>query len=272
MVEQDGGPWEALGRGSFVLRSSAARALVNIGLVVGSERALVIDTGCGPRHAAEILNAVRAVTTLPLVVANTHAHWDHFFGNAVFRAEGATRDGAEYSSSKHDGATQFWAHAAAARAMAETGESQRVFVDGPEPEMAAGYGVGTEIVVPEYLVGSHLIGGAASFGTAPDGTGAVLDLGGISVDLFTLGRGHTDGDLMVGAPGVLFTGDVVEEGAEPSFEDSHPTEWTAVLRHLAGMGGEYPIMIPGHGRPVDAAFAATMADSMARSGPHRHPQ
>lgn len=78
-------PWRVLGDGSFVLSSNAARALVNIGLVVGSERALVIDTGCGPRHATEILTAVRAVTALPLVVANTHAHWDHFFGNAVFR-------------------------------------------------------------------------------------------------------------------------------------------------------------------------------------------
>ncbi|MDJ0312772.1 MBL fold metallo-hydrolase [Arthrobacter sp. H35-D1] len=266
-MQQDAGPWEALGRGSFVLRSSAARALVNIGLVVGSERALVIDTGCGPRHAAEILTAVRAVTTLPLVVANTHAHWDHFFGNAVFRAEGATRDGAKYNSSKHDGGPDFWAHAAAARAMAETAESQRVFVDGPEPEMAAGDGVGTEIVAP-----THLLGSEGSAGVAQTGTPVVLDLGGISVELFTLGRGHTDGDLMVGAPGVLFTGDVVEEGAEPSFEDSHPAEWIAVLRRLAGMGAQYPVMIPGHGRPVDAAFAAAMADTMERGGPHRHPR
>lgn len=265
MVQLEAGAWEVLGGASLVLRSSAARALVNIGLVVGSERALVIDTGCGPRHAAEILAAVRTVTALPLVVVNTHAHWDHFFGNAVFRAEGAARAGA-----KHDGATQFWAHAAAARAMTETGESQRVFVDGPEPEMAAGDGVGTEIVVPAHLVGSQLVGGAAWGGTRQNETRAVLELGGLSVDLFTLGRGHTDGDLMVGAPGVLFTGDVLEEGAEPSFEDSHPAEWVAVLRRLASMGAEYPVMIPGHGRPVDAVFAATMADTMETGGPDKH--
>ena len=237
MVQQDAGPWEALGRGSFVLRSSAARALVNIGLVVGSERALVIDTGCGPRHAAEILTAVRAVTTLPLVVANTHAHWDHFFGNAVFRGEGAGRRGG----------TEFWAHAAAARGMAETGESQRAEVAGPEPEMAAGSGPGTDIVLPTRLIRSNP---------------AQLDLGGLRVELFSLGRGHTDGDLMVGAPGVLFAGDVLEEGADPQYEGSFPNEWAAVLRKLARMGARYPVMVPGHGRPVDAGFAAALAGTV----------
>lgn len=253
--------WQVLGGGSFVLRSSAARALVNIGLVVGSERALVIDTGCGPRHGAEILAAVRAVTALPLVVVNTHAHWDHFFGNAVFRQDGVNLLEAQHEGEGHRGGPAFWAHAAAARAMAESGESQRVFVGGPEPEMAAGVGVGTGIVLPSRLVGER---------SAADGrleTSVALDLGGISVDLFTLGRGHTDGDLMVGAAGVLFAGDVLEEGAQPSFEDSYPAEWIAVLRRLAGMGGKYPVMIPGHGRPVDATFAAAMADIMEKGGP-----
>ncbi|MDO5752961.1 MBL fold metallo-hydrolase [Arthrobacter sp.] len=261
MVGQDRDDWQALGGGSFVLRSSAARALVNIGLVVGSERALVIDTGCGPRHGAEILAAVRAVTALPLVVVNTHAHWDHFFGNAVFRQDGANPSAAQHDGERHRGGPDFWAHAAAARVIAGTGESQRVFVGGPEPEMAAGVGAGTEIVVPSLLVGER---------PGADGrveTSVELDLGGIVVDLFTLGRGHTDGDLMVGAPGVLFAGDVLEEGAPPSFDDSYPAEWVAVLRRLAGMGGKYPVMIPGHGRPVDATFAAAMADIMETGGP-----
>lgn len=229
--------WQDLGGGSFVLPSPAERVLVNIGLVVGSERALVIDTGCGPRHGTDILAAVRLITPLPLLVANTHAHWDHFFGNAIF---------------KHDGASEFWAHAAAARAIAETGESQRVAVAAVEPEMAAGAGPGTEIVPPTRLVRDRTVG---------------LDLGGIGVQLFSLGRGHTGGDLMVGAPGVLFAGDVLEEGAEPQFEDAFPDEWIAVLGKLSGMGERYPVMVPGHGCPVGAAFAAAMAGRMESSHP-----
>ncbi len=227
--------WQDLGGGCFVLPSSAARALVNIGLVVGSERALVVDTGCGPRHAAEILSAVRAVTRLPLVVVNTHAHWDHFFGNATFNAAGVT---------------EFWAHAAATLTMAETGEWQRQFVIGPEPDMAEGIAPGTEIMLPTHQVSEETV---------------VLDLGGVEVTLFTLGRGHSNGDLMVGAPGVLFTGDVVEEGADPDYEDAYPAEWVTVLHRLAAMGGTYPVMVPGHGRPVNAAFAASMAEVVAAS-------
>lgn len=224
--------WQDLGGGSHVLASAVDRALVNIGLVVGMDRALVVDTGCGPIHAAEILAAVRSVTQLPLVVANTHAHWDHFFGNAVF---------------KHDGVTEFWAHAEAARAMAETGELQRQAVAGVEPGMAAGEGATTEIVLPTHVV---------------DEEPATLDLGGLAVRLFTVGPAHTGGDLMVGAPGVLFAGDVLEEGAEPQFEDADAAGWIRVLRTLTTIGGEYPVMVPGHGRAVTAAFAAQMADSM----------
>lgn len=234
MAEQRPGPaldgtWQDLGGGSFVLASSAARALVNIGLVVGRERALLVDTGCGPRHAAEILAALRALTELPLLVVNTHAHWDHFFGNAAFRDAGTTT---------------IWAHAAAARAMELTGESQRAEVAGAEPDMAAGRGPGTDIVLPTHLVHAEPV---------------VLDLGGPVVELFSLGRGHTDGDLMVGAPGVLFAGDVLEEGAEPQFDDAHPQEWASVLRRLGTLGARYPVMVPGHGRPVDASFAAALA-------------
>ncbi|RAN71839.1 hypothetical protein B5P43_33450 [Bacillus sp. SRB_336] len=224
--------WQHLGGGSHVMRSSAARALVNIGLVVGSERAVVVDTGCGPRHGAEILAAVRAMTELPLVVANTHAHWDHFFGNSVFR---------------NHGATDFWAHAAAARGIAATGEAQRKSVSGVEPEMAAGEGPGTDLVLPTRVVQLEPV---------------TLDLGNLSVTLFALGPAHTDGDLMVGAPGVLFTGDVLEEGADPQFEDADREGWIRALRKLAGMGREYPVMVPGHGNPVTAAFAARMADAM----------
>lgn len=239
--------WLDLGGGSHVLPSSADRALVNIGLVIGTGRALLVDTGTGPRHAAEILAAVRTLTPLPLTVVNTHAHWDHFFGNAFFAAEGAKRAGdapPAAGDAKYDGGTQFWAHAAAVRGMRMMGESQRVAVEGLEPEMAAGAGPCTEMVLPTHLVRDEPVH---------------LDLGGVVVELFSMGRGHTDGDLMVGAPGVLFAGDVLEEGAEPQFEDAFPAEWAAVLLQLARMGKQYPVMVPGHGRPVDAAFAARLA-------------
>lgn len=93
---------------------------LNSGLVVGSSRALVIDTGAGPRQGREILEAVRTVTQLPLVVLNTHAHYDHYMGNAVFERAGVT---------------EFWSHRDAAAAIGTHGDFQRSFVGVLEPEM-----------------------------------------------------------------------------------------------------------------------------------------
>ena len=54
---------------------------VNSTLVIGSEVAAVVDTLATDAQAGELLTAVRAVTSLPLVVINTHHHFDHCFGN-----------------------------------------------------------------------------------------------------------------------------------------------------------------------------------------------
>jgi glyoxylase-like metal-dependent hydrolase (beta-lactamase superfamily II) len=45
---------------------------------------LVVDTRVSPREGHELARAVRAVTTLPWTIANTHAHLDHVLGNSAF--------------------------------------------------------------------------------------------------------------------------------------------------------------------------------------------
>ncbi|MBI3731992.1 MAG: MBL fold metallo-hydrolase [Chloroflexi bacterium] len=43
-------------------------------LVAGRERAALIDTGLG---IGDMSAEVRRITSLPVIVVNTHAHWDH---------------------------------------------------------------------------------------------------------------------------------------------------------------------------------------------------
>lgn len=63
---------------------------VNVGLVAGDAGLVVIDTNSSAALGAETLAAVRRVSGAPLVAAvNTHAHFDHVLGNAVFTAAGA---------------------------------------------------------------------------------------------------------------------------------------------------------------------------------------
>jgi glyoxylase-like metal-dependent hydrolase (beta-lactamase superfamily II) len=58
---------------------------VNVGLVVGPERAWLIDCGSSPAQGESIRAAAAAVSDRPLAgVALTHGHWDHSFGLAAF--------------------------------------------------------------------------------------------------------------------------------------------------------------------------------------------
>jgi glyoxylase-like metal-dependent hydrolase (beta-lactamase superfamily II) len=222
--------WLEVGANNYVLVTEGS--LLNTGLIVGSERAMVIDTGCGPRQGREILNAVREKTQLPLVVVNTHAHYDHFFGNAVFGEAGVT---------------EFWGHQNCAIEIDEHGDLQRRFVGTLEPEMSAGEGQNVELVVPNAIVKDQPV---------------LVDLGRMTATLFYLGRGHTDGDLLVGTPSALFVGDLVEQGAHPSFEDSYPEEWADALRHISALRHRYEFLIPGHGKPCSDQSVKTMADTM----------
>lgn len=197
---------------------------VNAGLVIGRQRAAVIDSGAGPVEASELYAAVRELTDLPLVLINTHAHGDHFFGNAYFRAQGV-----------HD----IWAHAAAAATIASPGADQRDLVSRVDPAMAAARGPHTTIVAPNRTVGNEPV---------------KLDLGGAVIVLFHLGPAHTDGDLLVGSGSALFAGDLVEEGAPPQFEDSFPRSWARALERIIAHAERYPIVVPGHGQPVGVDF------------------
>jgi glyoxylase-like metal-dependent hydrolase (beta-lactamase superfamily II) len=58
---------------------------LNVGLVVGTEGALVIDTRATTEQASELLAHIRELTDAPVRwVVNTHAHFDHVVGNSVF--------------------------------------------------------------------------------------------------------------------------------------------------------------------------------------------
>ena len=51
-------------------------------LLLGTERAVLIDTGLG---VANIKSVVDSITSLPILVITTHVHWDHIGGHKYFR-------------------------------------------------------------------------------------------------------------------------------------------------------------------------------------------
>ena len=66
------------------------RNITNSSFVIGDRSVAVIDTQVNAPSAAELLRLLRTVTDKPIeVVINTHYHWDHTNGNALFKKEGA---------------------------------------------------------------------------------------------------------------------------------------------------------------------------------------
>lgn len=209
---------------------------VNATLVVGDGEALLVDTLSTDPQARELAEAIRAVTTYPLTIVNTHHHFDHCFGNAVLA----------------HGGRPIWAHAEAAALLAERAERLRrqwyeQWVP-TDPVLAAGIAE-VRVVPPNRTVRRE----------------AALTVGGRPVLLRHLGRGHTAGDLVVQVPDadLLVAGDLVEQGAPPSFEDSYPLEWPDTLHEVLHLLGPATVVVPGHGAVVDRAFVAGQEQALA---------
>lgn len=220
-------PWREIADRVFIRRFAFFDQ--TIGVVVGRDRVLVIDTRSTLVQARELLDDLRQVSRLPHVVLNTHAHFDHVLGNSAFRP------------------CEIWGEDGCARFMRELGPERRARVAGQMPEIAAD------------LLASPV--------DPPDRTfdrEAALDLGERRVDLRFLGRGHTDHDVVALVPDaeVLFAGDLVEEGAPPSFGDAFPLDWPATLGHLLDAAGE-GLVVPGHGEVVDRDFVASQLGEIA---------
>ena len=202
---------------------------VNASLIVGGEVAVVVDTLSTDAQAGELLEAVRAVTDLPLVLVNTHHHFDHCFGNGVLAAASP--------------GASIWAHEAAAAELRDEGPRwQRAWYEewaAREPELAAGMAA-VEIVPPNRTL--HIE--------------STMDIGGRVLELRHLGRGHTEGDLLVLVPDAdaVFAGDLVEQGAPPSFGDSYPLDWPETVAALLHLISRTTTVVPGHGDVVDVDF------------------
>jgi glyoxylase-like metal-dependent hydrolase (beta-lactamase superfamily II) len=210
----------------FVLRYPVLD--VNVTLVLGDERALLVDTLATTAQARELAAAVNALTDRPLVVLNTHHHFDHCFGNAVFTGAPVYAHPETIAFLAAADPTDLWREWAPTHA-----------------------GLDGLLATPVRLPDRHVV------------HEETVDLGGRTVVLRHPGRGHTAGDVVAHVPdaAVVVAGDLVEESGPPQFEDAYPLEWPEAVAALLSLGPR--IVVPGHGAVCDAAFVRGQHDELA---------
>jgi len=184
--------------------------------LVTDDGVLVIDSRQHPKRAEELLAAIRKTTDKPIrYVINTHAHGDHYFGNPVFKREGATfiahRDTQRMMQAHHG-----------AEMKRRTGYFKQTQFDPAE----------VRLVLPDVTFDSKL----------------TLHLGGRTVELLYLGAGQNPGDTLVYFPKekVIFSGGPFSKNswANPQFTPSL-ANWVDLLRKVAAM--DIDQYLGGHG-------------------------
>ncbi|MFZ3018406.1 MAG: quinoprotein relay system zinc metallohydrolase 2 [Gallionella sp.] len=194
--------------------------ICNIGFIVGANGVAVIDTGGSPKIGAQLREAVRKVTRLPILyVINTHVHPDHSLGNAAFKRDKPV----------------FVGHGKLAEAMAQRKEAylrnQRAWVGADA--------AGTELIPP----------------TLPVAVTADIDLGGRALRLTAYPLAHSPTDMTVfdSASNTLWAGDLLFIERTPSIDGSL-SGWLGVIEQLRAVPAAR--VVPGHGSATSNLLAA----------------
>jgi len=204
LVRAGDGVWAA------IARPGDPDAVGNAGFVVGSDAVLVVDAFATPAGAEELAAQIRQITPLPIRwLVNTHYHFDHVGGDAVFSKAGA-------AVVAHENV----------RAWVRTENLKwRKEITAEDREKLA------RLVLPDV--------------TFRDGV--TIWLGDRRVDVF-FRPGHTGGDAVVFVPfaDVLFGGDLIWRDVVPNLIDSSTDAWVDTLD---GFLQSYPAttFVPGHG-------------------------
>ncbi len=219
--------------GIYIIEESFHFEQVKSYLIVGSERAILLDTGMG---VDDIKVAVDALTEKPIVVVNSHAHWDHIGGNHLF--------------------DEIWIHPAEAADL-ESGVGNDVMRRWFQPEQLSGPlpdGVTAETMV---------IPPSKATGLLQDGQ--QFDIGGRVLEV-VYGPGHSVGgiSLVDRASGILFSTDVAYGGALYVYAVDDLQVYQRSLTRLVALAPDLRTVYPCHNAsPMSPDILPRMAAGLA---------
>ena len=189
--------------------------LTNAGIIIGDDGVLVIDSLRVPSFARDLISDVKHLSDKPIThVIDTHSHWDHSWGNE------------EFPDSTIIGHENCRAEMLDLEAL-DAWRNKVVSSDERWAEEAKG----VRVTPPNLTFESSM----------------QLYFGGRRIDLRYLGRAHTSGDIFIHLPddGLLFTGDVAQDGGIPFMLDGYVQDWVQTGARLLELDCER--FMAGHG-------------------------
>jgi glyoxylase-like metal-dependent hydrolase (beta-lactamase superfamily II) len=199
----------------------------NSGVIIGEKYIMVSDATATPDMARDLIAKIRTVSDKPIkYVLLTHYHAVRVLGASAYAAEGAT----EIIASR--GTYELIVERGAQDMQSEIERFPRLFrgVEGIPG-----------LTWPTMVIGDGKPGRQGSL---------TVDLGGVKVEIWHPGPGHTRGDTIawVEEEKVLFSGDLVEYEAGVYTGDAQLEEWPATLEALRALKAE--AIVPGRGEAM----------------------
>jgi Zn-dependent hydrolases, including glyoxylases len=202
----------------------------NSGVIIGDKFILVSDCTATPSMARDLIQRIRTISDKPIkYVLLTHYHAVRVLGASAYFAEGAS----EIIASQ--GTYELIAERGKEDMQSEMDRFPRLFRNAEEIP---------GLTWPTLVIG----GGVPNRGEVPGRL--TLDLGGVKVQIWSPGNGHTRGDTIawVEQEKVLFSGDLVEYNAGVYTGDAHLQEWPTTLEALRALKAE--ALVPGRGQAM----------------------
>ena len=199
----------------------------NSGVIIGEKFIMVSDATATPAMARDLIQQIRKVSDKPIkYVLLTHYHAVRVLGASAYMAEGAT----EIIASR--GTYELIVERGAEDMQSEMERFPRLF---------RGADSVPGLTWPTLVVGDGKPGRQGSL---------EVDLGGVKVQIWHPGPGHTRGDTIawVEEEKVLFSGDLVEYEAGVYTGDAQLEEWPTTLEALRALQAEY--IVPGRGEAM----------------------
>jgi len=232
-------------------------AAANAGFVITDKWVCVFDSHLTAEAAKELIGEIRKLTQLPIrYLVNSHYHADHSHGNQAFPENvELISSHAAWQGQLNKDLPQLQRYQ---QLLPEQIERLRKELNAPASAMRADE-IRQELQQREQFLsrirGLEIVLAGITF----DRTLSLRTLN-REVQLLFLGRGHTDGDIVMWLPEerILFAGDLVSNGALPNLMDGFSKDWIDTLAAINKMKPE--VIIPGHGPTSDDAMVSTLRD------------